>query len=111
MTNSPKALRLRISARPGCSYRISSQPVVSAATLQRDSDNDVKLTALNSTPFNPTSRASAVRFVLEEMVFTTNANQMIGGTAYEVAGESLWRLGAKVLATDVAARPLLRWFP
>jgi hypothetical protein len=47
--------------------------------------------------------------VLEEMVFTGNVNQMAKGTpAYGAAMESLRRLGAKVLATDVAAPPLLR---
>ena len=60
---------------------------------------------------NPTNPAPPPRLVLEEKVFTTNANQMIcGNPAYQVAAESPRRLGAKVLVTDVAARPLLRWF-
>jgi hypothetical protein len=47
--------------------------------------------------------------VLEEMVFTANVDQMVAGTpAYGIAVESLRRLGAKVLATDVAFGTLNR---
>ena len=49
--------------------------------------------------------------VFEEMIFTANVDQIVEGTpAYWTVVETLRRLGAKVLATDVAASRQLRWF-
>jgi hypothetical protein len=49
--------------------------------------------------------------VFEEMIVTANVDQIVEGTpAYWTAVETLRRLGAKVLATDVAASRQLRWF-
>lgn len=49
--------------------------------------------------------------MFEEMIFTANVDQIVEGTpAYWTAVETLRRLGAKVLATAVAASRQLRWF-